>query len=168
MLRRKYFSNRYYSSAVETVIEIEDETPDTDCNSDPGIDPQELDLQTTSRGSYSPSSFSSSSSSSDSEIDLNQLDDITCNSPNMEDESSDDNSEEICLKCLDLQTLPPTSKGSRKDAEILRCEEHRPLLPPSKVKGSEVVMLPLSLSKKGSSLERNYGDSKYSGKDQQY
>ena len=169
MLRRKYLSNRYYS-AVETVIEIEDETPDTDCDSDPGIDPRELDERTATRGSYSPSSFSSSpsSSSSDSEIDLNQLDDITCNSPNDDDESSDDNSEEICLKCLDLQTLPPTSKGSRKDAEILRCEEHRPLLPPSKVKGSEVVMLPLSLSKKGSSLERNYGDSKYSGKDQQY
>ena len=160
MLRRKYLSNRYYS-AVETVIEIEDETPDADGDSDPAIDPRELDERTTTRGSYSPSSFSSSpsSSSSDSEIDPNQLDNITRKYPNDEDDSSDDDSEEICIKCLDLRTLP-TSKGSRKDAEVLRCEEHRPhdqpLLPPSKVKGREVLMLPSSLPKRGSSSERDY------------
>ena len=164
MLRRKFLSTRSnrYSSAVETVIEIEDDTPDTDCDSNPGIDPKELDRRTI----RSSSSFSSSSSSSsDSEIDLNQLDNITRTTPTTNEESGDD-SEEICFKCLDLRTLP-RSKGSRKDVKVLKCEKHRqnaqPLLPPSKVKRREVVMLPLSLTKRGSS-EKDYETDDYSGR----
>ena len=147
MLRRKFLSTRSnrYSSAVETVIEIEDDTPDTDCDS--------------------RCSFTSSSSSSDSEIDLNQLDNITRTTPTSNHASSDD-SEEICLKCLDLRTLP-RSKGSRKDVKVLKCEKHRqnaqPLLPPSKVKKREVVMLPLSLPKRGS-REKDYETDDYSGR----
>jgi len=146
------------TSAVETVIDIEDETPDTDYDSDPGIDPQELDRR------YSRSSSSSSSSSSDSEIDLK----TPTNDDDDDDDNTSDDSEEISLKCLDLQTFP-TSKGSRKDAKVLKCEEHRPHAqlrrPPSKVKGSEVVMLPSSLPKTNSWLQRDYEAGEYSGKD---
>ena len=126
MLRRKYLSNRYsgsgtYSSAVETVIDIEDETPDTDYDSDPGIDPQELVRPT---GRYSQSSSSSSSSSSDSEIDLNQLDYITRKTPTNDDDDDDDNTRcpissrtgiwltyiwDVPLSCPTAQPLLPKS-----------------------------------------------------------
>ena len=169
MLRNRFLTNRF-SSAVETVIDIED----TDCDSDPGIDNQELDLRThENRLSRSSSlSSSSSSSSSGSEIDLNELDNKTCKTNTIDQYASEkddsDDSDEICFECLDLRTLS-RSKGSKNYTSMLKCEKHRPrapqpLLPPSTVRGEEVVMLPQSLPNRGSSLERSFEVGGYSGK----
>ena len=150
---------------MDTVIDIED----TDGDSDPGIDNQELDLRTHgSRLSRSSSlSSSSSSSSSDSEIDLNELDKKTCKDNSTDQDASEsEDSDEICFECLDMRTSS-RAKGRKNYSTVLKCEKHRPrapqpLLPPPR--GEEVVMQPKTLPERGSSLERSFKVGEYSGK----